>query len=498
MGDFLTAYLHGNSSVIRVQGSPYGPDDELGKRKLSSVPEWLRKALASIAIDIPFPGTNHTDLIQSLELENIKMDFSRSGNPLISGDAVAMLKKPEEMQFPMDVTQIHPTVFIYLRPDSEKPFARLAPEDPSPATTLDGDSADNDLPCGTMKVISKVHRAPFKVEPGGEKEFEQFLHKVFYGTRAKVYIRGVSDASVDSAFGHLVIKDLEFNGTIDTKGMEGMVDPPPAVSSMEIIKGYPDALHVQTQLMIESPADVNINLGALNILLLYKNEPIGNGSIAEFKLAPGRQNRLTCSVWLHGDDPHSRMNVVDFVGQYLGNDGNTSLTISGDHPNATQAPLLRAFFKQLRFVVQPPPFHESPLLKNVQMNILSSTTVMYLQNPFNGVQLEIVKLNASASYGIHEIGTVKANFADKGEGWDGPIVLPPPSCENSNCTEVVIETPKIPVVTKKLGMDAIKKALNGEITVSVDSNVTVNVDAFVLQDLKYKRDNITAKVRKGF
>lgn len=123
---------------------------------------------------------------------------------------------------------------------------------------------------------------------------------------------------------------------------------------------------------------------------------------------------------------------------------------------------------------------------------------MSMRNPFPGVEMAINKINASATYEIYEIGRMVADFEDKGEGWKGPLILPPPTCNLEDCEGVVVESEKIPVMTKKLGFEAIKKALGGSIEVSVDSQVAVMIDQFELRNLEYRQSNITAKVRKGF
>jgi hypothetical protein len=178
---------------------------------------------------------------------------------------------------------------------------------------------------------------------------------------------------------------------------------------------------------------------------------------------------------------------------------NVTLTISGQHPNATKSKLLNNFLQHIAFDVQPPSFDGEPLLADCIMNILSSTVIMSLRNPFQNIQMAITNINASATYEIYEIGRLTANFEDVGEGWKGPLVLPPPVCDHvDGCKGVVVESGKIPIITKKLGYDAIKKALGGSIEVSVESEVGVMIDQFVLKGLQYSQSNITAKVRKGF
>lgn len=313
MSSFISSYLKGNTTQVHVRGSSYGPDDQPSKKHISTLPLWLRKALESVMLSVPFPGATETGLIQSLELSHIKIDFSSTGSPLISGDAIALLKKPQEMQFSMDVTEIDPLVYLFLNPDSEKPFALVRSNRPCPATSEDGNGID--LPLGTMKVTSRLFRAPFKVLPDGQKDFEEFLNRVFQHKKGKIYLRGTSDAKVSSAFGNLTIHDLEFNGEVETNGLQGIQNPPPLVTSMALVHGYQDALHAKTTLSIYSPSDVDINMGEINMVLLYDGHLIGNTTIPELKLAPGVSNELTVSAWLFGNNQH----VIDFIGQYISN-----------------------------------------------------------------------------------------------------------------------------------------------------------------------------------
>lgn len=521
METFLSNYIHGNTTQVHVRGNRYGPDDQPSKKHIGTAPKWLRKALESVVLGVPFPGAKETDLIQSLQLSHIKIDFSSTGSPLISGDAIALLKKPQEMQFHMDVTEIDPHVLLYLNLDSTAPFASVQANHPCPAHGEEGNGVD--FPLGYMKVISKLTRAPFNVLPGGQRDFEKFLNRVFHEKKGKVYIRGTSDARIESAFGQLTVRDLKFTGEVETQGLEGMQNPSPQLTSMTILQGFPDALLVKTDLIIYSPSNVDINLGELNMILLYNGHLIGNTTIPELALAPGVSNELTVSAWLFGNNKH----VIDFIGEYISNgktilatvtrnletktlylysfrlginmNSNVTLTISGQHPNASKSELLNGFFQHLSFDVQAPPFKEKALLADCQMNILSSTVIMSLRNPFQDISMSIQKINATASYEIYEIGKVIADFEDLGEGWKGPMLLPPPTCDElGKCKGIVVESEKIPVITKKLGYEAIKKALGGSIEVSVDSQVGVMIDQFELKNLLYRQSNITAKVRKGF
>lgn len=218
MEKFLSAYLHGNTTTVHVRGSSFGPDDlpQDGNVPTSSTPAWLRKALESLSLKIPFPGTSDSNLIRSLELSDIKIDFSDDyDEPLVSAHAMALLKRPDEMNFSLNVTEIRPQIYLYLHEDSERPFGRLIPTKPCPAETFQMEDDPS-----MFKVVSQVERAPFSVMPGMDDDFQKFLENIFHGRRSKVYIRGTSDAQVDSAFGHLAVHGLSFKGEIETKGIK--------------------------------------------------------------------------------------------------------------------------------------------------------------------------------------------------------------------------------------------------------------------------------------
>lgn len=134
----------------------------------------------------------------------------------------------------------------------------------------------------------------------------------------------------------------------------------------------------------------------------------------------------------------------------------------------------------------------------MQMNLLSSTTVLWLRNPFKDIYIQLVRLNASATYKIHPVGTAYADFREAEEGWQGPVILPPTQCTSTLCEPAIIETPKIPVMTKQLGWDTITHALGGQINVSVESRLTIMIDTLLLNDIEYQRSNLTTKIRKQF
>lgn len=210
LDQFLSRYLKGQPSLVRVRGSSFGPEDDISD---SSTPDWLRTALQSVTLFVRFPGSPTTDFIRSLSIEDVSIEFAPDIGVLISGTAISTLRTPEMMQFPINVTQIHPLVYIYLNSSSPKPFAELAPTESSPARTIPDEGTD-----GQLIVSSKLHKAPFIVLPGMEDDFEKFLNETFYGVERKATIRGKVDAVIESALGNNTVRDLEFEGEISSKG----------------------------------------------------------------------------------------------------------------------------------------------------------------------------------------------------------------------------------------------------------------------------------------
>lgn len=234
MEQFLTRYLHGNASIVHVRGSTFGPDDDdnyaesqlqrPSPKSTSKVPDWLQKALASMTLAVPFPGATQMDIIQSLTMDNIKIDFSMvTKDPLVSCDTTALLQLPKEMKFELDVVEIDPVVYIYLEHDSKDPFAVLHPNHPCPSRTIHRGQGDDTIPKDMFMVKSKINKAPFKVLSGHEDEFEKFLDRVLNKRNSTVYLQGTANALVSSEFGRLMVRDLTFKGQINTIGTSEIV-----------------------------------------------------------------------------------------------------------------------------------------------------------------------------------------------------------------------------------------------------------------------------------
>ncbi|CAO3626371.1 unnamed protein product [Cunninghamella blakesleeana] len=513
MENFLTNYLHGNTSIVHVRGSLFGPDQQpttlLSYLNYYHQPTWLERALSSITLSLPFPGTKQMDIIKSLTLENIKIDFSMiTHTPLISGDAISFLQLPDEMQISLTVLEIEPKVYLYLEEDASQPFAYIHPNQPCPSTTIQPGN-DDTIPIGMFKVISIMKKAPFKVIPGREKDYQKFLDKVFNGEETTLYFNGKANALVENDFGRLNVRDLDFKGHLSTKGMEGMKSPPPKVTSMSITKGYKDALQVKTTFVLNNPSNISMNLGLVTFSMLHNGVKIGNATIQQLDLKKEADNQFEATGYIFSPalskNPSS---ILEFIGGYISGDS-TELEISGQ--DATSSIYLAPLLNQLRFDIQLPTFDEIPLLKDVQMNLLSSTAIVWLRNPFEYINMEIIQINATAIYETTSIGTMFADFKDGGKGWKGPIQLPPIQCQpnhhpNDNhedddtCNGFTVETPRIPVMLKNkiITWEPISKALGGKIQVAIDSMVTVKIDSFLLSGLDYKRNNITAIIKKSF
>ncbi|KAI8331890.1 hypothetical protein BC941DRAFT_437841 [Chlamydoabsidia padenii] len=476
---FLTQYLHGNTSMVRVRGNAFGPDDD---QVHFSIPDWLQRTLASITLTFPFPGTTqHDNMIQSLTMHHLNIDLS-STLPLVSGDTVAFLHLPKEMKgVAVDVTEIQPDVYLYLDPDSTEPFARLHPPHPCSSNTT------------TTRVASRIDKAPLDILH--QTTFDAFLESVYQDNNVTLYLQGTTRALVISEFGTLYVDDLKLDGQIKATGMQGMKHPAPQVTSLAIIQGFPDALQVQPRLVIANPSNMDLNLGSITFAMLYKDIEIGNVTIQQLKLIHESSNAFDSQghifatpIPLRGTcgNTQAPSPMVHFIGDYISG-LQTELVIAGRQAGSNY---LNGLLRLLVFSIHIPRFDKPPLLQGIQMNLLSSTALVWLRNPFQGIDMRISTMNASAVYQDQLVGTMVADFI---------VTLPPVKCSNDNdCTGAVVVTPKIPVVLKKFGLDVISKALGGTLILTIDSIVNVMIDSFKLTNLHYKRDNITAIIKKSF
>lgn len=81
-------------------------------------------------------------------------------------------------------------------------------------------------------------------------------------------------------------------------------------------RGTKEYLEAQTHLVIYSPSDVYINLGELNMYLLFNGHVIGHSNVPELALYPGVENQLSVTAWLYGTN-ETKSHLVDFIGQYI-------------------------------------------------------------------------------------------------------------------------------------------------------------------------------------
>ncbi|ORZ14571.1 hypothetical protein BCR42DRAFT_329457 [Absidia repens] len=505
MERFLTRYLHGNASVVHVRGSAFGPEDDHGNKSYheiatTKVPDWLQKTLTSVPLTIPFPGTTQARIIQSMTMAHLQIDFSSvepTQGPLVTGDVTAMIQLPKEMQIDLNITYIDPDAYLYLTQNATKPFARLHPDLPCPAhTTPPPHDDDNDHSNRLWKVTSRIIRAPLTVLHHGD--FDRFLDQVLNQRNSTVYLDGTAHAMVISEFGRLTVNDLTFNGKIEALGMQGMIHPPPKVTSLTIIKGFPDALQVKPRLTITNPSDIDMNLGPTTFAMLYENIEIGNVTIQQLNLLSKTNNVFETDGFIFAQPPPQNNNgsfpMVKFIGEYISG-LSTELIIAG-RKESNRSKFLTPLMKQLQFLIQVPRFDKQPLLQDIQMNILSSTAKIGLRNPFEDIDMRLTTINASAVYQDQPIGTMMANFTT--EDGHGALELPPVCDGDDGCTGYRVETSKMPVSMKKMGWELISKALGGRIELDVDSIVNVGIDYFELTGLDYKRKNITAIVKKSF
>ncbi|RUS29319.1 hypothetical protein BC938DRAFT_480799 [Jimgerdemannia flammicorona] len=535
---FLSRYLKGQSSLVHVRGSPFDRDGDTNNS--NTTPEWLRTALQSVTLSVPFPGSPTTDFVRSLSISNISIDFE-SESPLISGIALATIRTPDTMRFSINIIQIHPIVYVFLNASSPNPFAKLAPAEPSPALT----TPDNDT-VGQLFVESRIVKAPFTLLQGMDEDFEKFMNKTFYDTESRVTIRGTVDAAVESPLGKFTVRDLEFEGEIVTKGMQGLVHPPPNVTSITITSGTPDAISLLASFIIFNPSNVVLSLGTANFDLVYGGEVIGNTTINGFKLALG-WNNVTSLGYFNPDAARDRHQIaakmiganllargaregdehagnmdqmqkwdgkrawrkgVEFLSKYISGEEIT-LTIDGNRTDSSSNPYLLPLLQQFTFTTKLPLFTDM-LLVNSTMHILSSTIILWLRNPLPNTSVKILALNATAEYKGHLVAKIAVDFETDGNSWSGPVVLPPRNAtekmrddkddENDDPIDDTIPTPRLPVEYNigSIGYEGIKRALGGSIEVDVISRCRMMVGEMHIEDIVYVRNGVVTRVRKGY
>lgn len=281
LSNFLSKFLRGQPNTLYVRGgSPFhGPGENVPERERNNfpgqgsiLPSWLESALRLLDVPISFPGSEVTELIRNVTINDLKISPHPFENDklLCSGTVMGELNMPGQLSsVDIQITHMWPDILVFdgkppsMRhgksldrptlskfslldgalttlkqfakldvfdsfgpnhsdkkepepapplpdPLPEKAFGRVRPHDFAPAETF----IDPEDPKGERKLLRAVLKdVPFTVLPGRGGLFRSFTWKVLTGQGALVGIEGTSRAKVwNAGLGLLQLSNLPVKG----------------------------------------------------------------------------------------------------------------------------------------------------------------------------------------------------------------------------------------------------------------------------------------------
>jgi hypothetical protein len=207
----LKEYMHGRPATLYVRGS---------KKPDGSTPPWIADILSSVTVPVPFPGKSLNGLIRNFSLTDthIKLPDPFAGpsdpktDPMVSGKVLVTAGIPSEMNFDIDVNRVRAFADVFYK---DQKFGELNLEKWQDANST-RIAAEHGEAEATLKIQSIVKDVPLNITD--EDVFAQVLQALIFGKKvALLDIKAKVDVQIDTALGHVTLKEIPAKGRVPIK-----------------------------------------------------------------------------------------------------------------------------------------------------------------------------------------------------------------------------------------------------------------------------------------
>lgn len=272
--------------------------------------------------------------------------------------------------------------------------------------------------------------------PDSHDAFTQFTRGLTVSPQSNFQLVGSSRAITKLSIGTITLDPIKFNVSSSLVGLNSLNTRPTTVNSVDVLGGTADHIELAIGVTIYNPANLNLQVGDLYLMLYNGKSAVGTVLLPNLNLLEG-VNTLAVTGNFTPDTSAAGLDTLNaFVG---GRD--TALTISG-YENSTELESLLLAFESLSINTTLPGL-KSKLLETTALEVLSTTgynndntthVTVSLVNPFSSA-LTITYVNSNVSaFGI-PLGAIntQTTFDSKGNSTtvspnlDMIINLDPPS-----------------------------------------------------------------------
>ncbi|KAL1921322.1 uncharacterized protein VTP21DRAFT_11038 [Calcarisporiella thermophila] len=251
-------------------------------------------------------------------------------------------------------------------------------------------------------IMLSIPPSPLKLRAGKEAEFEDLLKNLTLGNSTMATLAGNATAKINISIGQLTLKQVKFSSNVTLYGLQGLKNPPPVISGIDLVGGTPEGLDLVINSSITNPSNLEIALNSDVLLRIdYQNIPISNSTLIRnltLRIGPNElpgYNKLDVNATPQGKD---------LLEKFLAGTNNTVLL--GGLQDSTQIVSINPAFSLIGVDVILPGLKDK-LLKYGMLRIhpetpetTIATAIVVMANPFTAT-LDLTKIVATIdAYGV--------------------------------------------------------------------------------------------------
>ena len=207
---FIGDYMKGEDATIYIKCCKF-PDP--------STPDWARELAKDIMVAVPFAGRDMGSLIKNFTLANMHFSLpdpwaepgTPEAAPKVSGVITVDVGLPNEMNFPLNVTQVNADADIYYH---NKKLGKMDLKKWQKANSTRVEAHGQVGP--SLLVQSEINKAPIQILD--DDLFSEVVQALIFGGKSVLLdMKASVGVGVDTPMGNFAIRDIPAKGSIPVK-----------------------------------------------------------------------------------------------------------------------------------------------------------------------------------------------------------------------------------------------------------------------------------------
>ncbi|KKZ65172.1 hypothetical protein EMCG_08992 [[Emmonsia] crescens] len=481
-------YIRGLESKIYIHG---------GKSPSSDLPNWIEGFLSNVTVPVTFAGRALGHLVRNFSMADVHFSLPEpfaepdtpKAQPRVSALVKAVIGLPKEMNFPLNISQVRSTAYIYYQ-GKELGYIDIKKWQNATATRIE----DGSPPSAALLLQFDIKKAPLQVT--NEDTVTDVIQALILERKPiPLYVKAKVDAQTNTALGQFIIRDIPASGNITVKppASGGFSDLKVAVETLEIVQTTQSSILLEAKLNLTNPTKYSANIPYINLQVAHNGTNIAHVTARNLSISPGFNSGIEISaLWdpLQLGGKYGIAAGQDLISRYVSG-FNTSVALRPHKDTFPTLPKLGLALSTLELDIPVPKLRapgdddrnpgddgQSHFIKDATLHLWSSTAVFTLASPLSSTTLLITAIDAAAFYNHSEpVGTIKYYY---------PFAIPPG----------MSQTPRLPVDLdfSGAGYEAIRQALGGTLKMDAVADVDVQLGEYS-NTVFYKGKGIGAKVR---